>query len=530
MKFLSAFLLVGVCLLPISLAAEDQHHHSLTAEELGTVNFPVSCAEGTQAKFNKGVALLHSFEYGDARSAFREVEKADSHCAIAQWGIAMSLYHQLWDPPDDKALKEGEAALKKGESLQASTTREREYIAALAVFYGDWAKRDHEERASEYSQAMEKLYQRYPEDREAAAFYALSLIGSEPAHDTTFANRKKAVAILDKLFAEEPNHPGLAHYLIHTCDRPQLASLGLNAARRYAKIAPGSPHALHMPSHIFARLGLWQDDIDSNLASIAATRQMSAMHMRDAGHQFHAMDFLVYAYLQSGHEKEVEEQIRGLDKLRDADAEEFAYAQAKFPALMALEMRHWKDAAALKPVKEAHRSINAFVYFARAIGEAHSGKAAGARKDAREVEHIHKELVAANKKYEADDVQILRQEAWAWATHAGGKDDEAIRLLRAAADQEDAEGPEQTSIPAREMLADLLLEINRPQEALKEYQVSLAAYPNRFNGLYGAAQAAEKLGKTDDAEKYYADLVKSCQGSGSDRPELARAKQLLAQK
>jgi tetratricopeptide (TPR) repeat protein len=285
-----------------------------------------------------------------------------------------------------------------------------------------------------------------------------------------------------------------------------------------------------MPSHIFARLGLWQDDIDSNLASIASTRQMSAMHMRNAGHQFHAMDFLVYAYLQSGHEKDVERQTAELKQLKGVDDEELAYSQAKFPGLLALELRRWKDAASLKPVKEAHRYINAFVYFVRAVGEARSGKAAAARKDAREVERIHKDLVAADKKYEADDVEILRQEAWAWVMHADKKDDEAIRLLRAAADQEDAEGPEQTSIPAREMLADLLLEINRPQDALKEYQVSLAAYPNRFNGLYGAAQAAEKAGQASDAEKYYADLVKSCEGSGSDRPELAHAKQLLALK
>jgi tetratricopeptide (TPR) repeat protein len=531
MKWMAVFLAAGLCLLPATLVGDDQHHdQALSSEELGTVNFPESCAPATQATFNRGVALLHSFEYDDARKAFQEVEKADSRCAIAQWGIAMSLYHELWGQPHDKALKEGESALKRAQSSPAATPREREYIAALNVFYSDWSKREHETRAAEYSQAMEKLYQHYPEDREAAAFYALSLLGSEPAHDTTFANRKKAAAILQKLFDQEPNHPGLAHYLIHTCDRPQLATLGLNAARRYAKIAPSSPHALHMPSHIFARLGLWQDDIDSNLASIAATRQMSAMHMRDAGHQFHAMDFLVYAYLQSGHEKDVERQIAELAQLKGVDEDGLAYSQAKFPALLALELRRWPDAAALKPVKEAHRSVNAFVYFARAIGEARSGNAGAARKDAREIESIHKDLVAANKKYEADDAEILRQEASAWAMHADKKDDEAIRLLRAAADQEDAEGPEQTSIPAREMLADLLLEINRPQEAMKEYQVSLAANPNRFNGLYGAARAAEKIGKTDDAAKYYAELVTVCAGSGSDRPELTRAKQLLAQK
>jgi len=275
--------------------ADEGHHDELTQEQLGTVHFPVSCTPEAQKTFQKGVALLHSFWYEEAEKTFAEVAKQDPKCAMAHWGIAMSLWHQLWDMPDAATIKRASEELKKAQKPKAGTERERDYIAALRVFYSNSAKLDHDARARAYSAAMEKVYQRYPEDHEAAAFYALSLLASEPDNDTTFANRKKAGAILEKLFEIEPDHPGIAHYLIHTYDKPQLAQLGLPAARRYAQIAPASPHALHMPSHIFERVGDWPDDIKSNLASIAATRKTAAMHMGGEGHQFHAMDFLIYA-------------------------------------------------------------------------------------------------------------------------------------------------------------------------------------------------------------------------------------------
>ena len=272
---------------------EGHHHEELTQDQLGTVHFPVSCTPDAQKAFEKGVALLHSFWYEEAEKTFMDVEKRDPHCAMAYWGEAMSLWHQLWNQPDSPTIQRGLAELKQADSAKAKTARELDYIQALNEFYSNSKKADHEARARAYSAAMEKVYQEYPDDHEAAAFYALSLLASEPDNDTTFANRKQAGAILDKLFAAEPNHPGIAHYLIHTYDKPQLAQLGLPAARRYAQIAPAAPHALHMPSHIFARLGLWQDDISSNLASIAATRKTAAMHMGGEGHQFHAMDYLV---------------------------------------------------------------------------------------------------------------------------------------------------------------------------------------------------------------------------------------------
>ena len=287
-------------------AHDAQHHEDLTTSQLGTVHFVVSCDAKVQAPFERGVALLHSFWYDEVEKQFEQIVREDPHCAMAHWGIAMGLWHQLWNEPDEKVIAHGQEELKKAESLHAATARERDYIAALDQFYGNSKKLDHHARATAYSDAMETVYQRYPDDLEAAVFYALSLLASEPEHDTTFANRKKAASILEVLFAKVPDHPGVAHYLIHSYDKPQLAQLGLPAARRYAEIAPSAPHALHMPSHIFARLGLWQDDIKSNLASIAATRKTAAMHMGGEGHQFHAMDFLVYAYLQSGREAEAQ--------------------------------------------------------------------------------------------------------------------------------------------------------------------------------------------------------------------------------
>jgi hypothetical protein len=342
-------------------------------------------------------------------------------------------------------------------------------------------------------------------------------------------NRKKAAAILEKVFAEDPNHPGVAHYLIHSYDKPQLAQYGLKAARSYAKIAPAAPHALHMPPHIFARLGLWQEDIDSNLASIAATRKTAAMHMGDASHQFHAMDFLVYAYLQSGREAEVLKEIKELEPIKSLDEDEWAYSVAKFTSLYDLELHRWDDAAALQPIAGDHRYPNALIHFARAVGAARTGKLDAARADTQELEKIRLSLVADKKQLAADGVGWLGKKSGAWLALAEGKGDEGVKALRAVADDEDAEG-EPADIPAREMLADMLLQMNRPAEALAEYEASLKSNLGRFNGLAGAAQAAEKLGKSQEADGFYRQLLKACAGSSSDRPELKRARLTLASK
>ena len=534
-------LLLFSSLFALTAPADDDknhpHHEDLTAAQLGTVVFPVSCAPEVQKPFERGVALLHSFWYEEAEKEFIQISTDAPNCAMAHWGVAMSLWHQLWDHPEAKVIQHGLDEIHQARTTDGPTTpREKAYIAAIAAFYTDSKNLNHKARAKAYSDAMKKIYDSYPDDHEAAAFYALSLLASEPHDDTTFSNRKQAAAILEKLFTTEPDHPGVAHYLIHSYDKPQLAELGLPAARRYAQIAPASPHALHMPSHIFARVGLWQDDINSNLASIAATRKTAAMHMGGEGHQFHAMDFLIYAYLQSGREadaaKEIDE-VKSMPKMKSMYGDDFdpqTNALTKFPAMYDLELRHWSDAAALQVVPGSLRGDQSITYWARAIGAARSGNVAQAHKDLEQIDAIRKEFVAEKKTEYAEGVGEDYQEAAAWVAHAEGKDDEAITSLRALADKADKLGEEPEGIPAREQLADMLLEAKRPQQSLAEYQTDLKLNPNRFNALYGAARAAEATGKQKDAAEYYALLLKVCDGSNSTRPELSRARELLAQK
>jgi len=519
-----------------SLFADEGHHHEdLTEQQLGTVHFPVSCAAAVQKPFERGVALLHSFWYEEAEKEFTEIAKDDPKCAMAQWGIAMSQWHQLWNHPDAATTKNGKGELKKAKSLHAATERERDYIAAMKAFYG--GKGDFEKRATAYWKGMEKVYQRYPDDHEAAVFYALSILAADEGKDPTFANAKKAAAILEKLFATEPDHPGVAHYLIHAYDRPQLAQLGLPAARRYAQVAPAAPHALHMPSHIFARVGLWQDDINSNLASVAATRKTAAMHMGGEGHQFHAMDFLFYAYLQSGRDADAKaliEEVRAMpDTIHNMYGMDYNPRTATlvhFTALYPIEMHQWSEAAALTPAAVGGAEEDSIVYWARAIGAAHLGNAEQVRKDAEQIDAIHTKIVSEKKKGFAGIVDNDHKEALAWLSVAQQKYDDALAILRPVADTEDSLGEEPDGIPAREMVAEILMMAKRPEQALAEYEVDLKFNPNRFNGLYGAAQAAEAAGKQEKASQYYGELVKVCAGSNSERPELSRAKGLVAAK
>jgi len=518
-----------------AFADEGHHHEDLTDKQLGTVHFPVSCAPAVQKPFERGVALLHSFWYEEAEKEFEDIAKDDPKCAMAQWGLAMSQWHQLWNHPDAATTKKGRAQMKKAASLHAATPGERDYIAALKAFYG--TKGDYEKRATAYSKGMERVYQSNPQDHEAAVFYALSILASDEGEDPTFANDKKAAAILEKLFAIEPDHPGVAHYLIHAYDRPQLAELGLPAARRYAAIAPAAPHALHMPSHIFARVGMWDEDIQSNLASVAATRKTAAMHMGGEGHQFHAMDYLFYAYLQSGRDAQAKALIDEVKAMPDTfhnmygtDDSPRAATLADCTALYPVEMRHWQDAASLTPTGVGLAEDEFITYWARGMGAAHLGNADQVKNDAQQIDAIHTKLVAAKKKGFADLVDRAHQEVLAWALVANSKHDEALAVLRPLADKEDSLGEEPAGVPAREMVAEILVMAKRPEQALAEYETDLKFNPNRFNGLYGAAQAAEAAGKQEKAAQYYAALVKVCAGSNSDRPELSRAKGLVAAK
>jgi Tetratricopeptide repeat len=536
-----AYVLLFFSLFTLTALADDDkdhhHHEDLTAAQLGTVNFPVSCSASVQKPFERGVALLHSFWYEEAQKQFQQIAADDPHCAMAHWGVAISLWHQLWNNPDEKVIKHGLEEVHQAKTARGhATSREKAYIAAIKAFYSDSNKLKHDARAKAYSGAMKKVYETYPDDHEAAAFYALSLLASEPHDDATFANRKQAAAILEKLFVIVPDHPGVAHYLIHSYDKPQLAQLGLPAARRYAQIAPASPHALHMPSHIFARVGLWQDDINSNLASIAATRKTAAMHMGGEGHQFHAMDFLFYAYMQSGRDAEAKaliEEIRAMpnkhDDMYGKGFDPHAAALVHLSALYPIEMHDWQSAAALPASEVAGTAEESVIYWARAIGSAHLRKPDDVRKDIAAIEDLHKKLSAEKSEF-AGAVEDDRKEAQAWLAFAEGKDDDAVEALRMIADKEDSLGEEPEGIPAREMIADILLEAKRPQQALAEYQTDLKLHPNRFDGLYGAARAAEAAGKQTDATEYYALLLKVCDGSNSTRPELSRARQLVAQK
>jgi tetratricopeptide (TPR) repeat protein len=532
-----------VCALAAGHAAaqeQDHSHHHAHAEKLGTVSFATSCAPAVKAPFARAVALLHSFWYDEAEKAFGEVAKADPSCAMAHWGVAMSVYHPIWAPPTPAELERGQEAVAKARAMEASTTRERDYIAAIETFFRDADTVDHRTRAVAYEKAMEGVHARHPDDREAAIFYALALLGTAPPADKTYANQKKAGAILNRVLPAQPDHPGVAHYLIHSFDYPQLADLALPAARSYSKIAESSPHALHMPSHIFVRLGLWDDAIRSNMESAAAARAHVQKTLPGA-HSFdelHAMDYLAYAYLQQGRDAKAREMVDGIRTVQKLDNPQFAaaYALAAVPARYALERGRWAEAAALE-VGPAFLPWATFPYaeaithFARAVGAARSGDAARAREAVERLEALHKAAVDAKIGYWPAQIDIQRRAAAGWLARAEGRNDEAARLLKEAADLEAATDKHPVTpgavLPARELYADLLLELGRPAEALAEYEAAVAIAPNRSYPLAGAVRAAEAAGQRDKARSLYATLEKVTAKGDAARPELTKLKASL---
>jgi tetratricopeptide (TPR) repeat protein len=515
---------------------DDMHHHHDANEKLGKVSFPVSCAPASQASFERGVALLHSFGYEEAEAQFTEIVQKDPGCAMAHWGVAMSLFHQIWERPEDATLARGHAEIEKAQQIGAKTERERGYISALGVFYSVQEKQDFPQQAKAYSDAMAKLYQKYPDDLEAGAFYALSLLAAEPPGDKSHDSRKKAVEVLNALFEKQPDHPGLAHYIIHTCDTPDMAPMGLAAARRYAEIAPSSVHAVHMPSHIFARLGLWQEDIQANLKSVALAEKSDAMYM--GGHELHAMHFLLYAYMQTGQDDAAKgildqsKQILAKASSHGDDTgmlEYYSYAAVDFPAIYALEMQHWQEAASLEPAANVPAHDQMITYWARTIGSARMGDVEATRRNAQKFSELEDAVGKSKDAYMLEGPRIGEHEVQAWLAFAEKKNDEAIRQMRDVADTQDKVGKNEVDIPAREMLADMLLELNQPEAALAEYEKSMKIDPNRFNGLAGAAHAAELAHQPAKASSYYAQLLKNCDdGKHSDRPQLRNAKTELA--
>ena len=505
-------------------------------EKLGQVQFANSCSPAVQADFNRAVALLHSFSFAGAIKNFEAVAQADPTCGIAHWGAAVAwLGNPLAGPPDAKRLQAGAAAIAKVK--QAGTQRERDYIAAIDAFYKDHDKVDHKTRALAYEKAMEAVAARYPTDTEAAIFYALSLNVTLNPTDKTYANQLKAAGILEKIFAQQPDHPGVAHYLIHSYDFPPIAPKGLAAAKRYASIAPSAPHALHMPSHIFTRLGHWEDSIQTNLASAESARAELKAAKLEAGsyNALHAWDYVAYAALQLAREKQaanVMEEIRRIDKV---DVEHFAaaFAFAAIPARYALERRRWSEAAKLELHPQTlswqkFPQAESIVVFARGLGAARGGDVEGAKRELAKLEALRDRMTAAKNMYWADQTEIQRLAVAGWIARAENRNEEAVTLLRQAADREDATEKHPVTPgavqPAREMLAEVLLDTGQAKQALAEFEASQRTDPNRFHGLAGAARAAEAAGDRAKAKSYYEALITLAKTADTERPELAKAR------
>lgn len=536
--------LLSVILALSALGEEPGHSHH--APQLGKVSFETSCTGAANAHFERGMSWLHSFEYAEAETSFAEAAAADPSCGIAHWGVATSYYHPLWAPPTAAELEKANAALVMARTTGAKSARERDYISAIETFYRDAGTIDHKTRATAYSAALEQLHRRYPDDREAAILYALSLIAlGTMDKDPQFTKEKSASVILNRVLAEQPEHPGVAHYLIHNFDYPPLAALALPAARRYAGIAPDSPHAQHMPSHIFVRLGLWEESIRSNRAAEAAARkQAREQGLADSSSErLHAMDYLAYAYLQTGQDKAAEGVLAELNQIRRADPPIFtvAYAATAIPVRIALERRQWSEAGSLQLAENVRNLAplknfpwgEAHVHFGRAIGAARSGDLAAARRELAMLQSVEDAMQVPPGTYDwKTQVGIERQIAEGWLAFAEGRKEDALRIMRAAADIDDATEKHPVTpgsiLPAREQLGELLLEVGRPAEALAEFESSLKRAPRRLAGAYGAARSARLAGNSAKAGRYYAELAELTRNGDPSRAESREAREFAA--
>jgi tetratricopeptide (TPR) repeat protein len=506
--------------------------------KFGKVSFGLSCAEKVSENFNLATALLHSFEYSEAEKVFAKVIDEDPGCVMAYWGVAMCNFHPLWAPPSEAELRKGSRVIELARSLSGDvSTRESAYVEAIATIYDQWETFDHQTRLLKFEEASERVFRKYPDDNEAAIFYALAVRAAADPADKSFARQKKAGEILNAVLRKEPDHPGVAHYIIHNYDYPELATLALPAARKYASIAAASAHAQHMPSHIFIRLGLWDESIASNLNSIAAA-QCYAENTGIKGHwdeELHGMDYLLYAYLQKGDEVKALEQIEYLRTIDKVFPENFkdAYSFAAMPARYALERKNWEEAAdlELRPsdfpwVKFPWEKAN--VNFARLLGAVHLNQLADARKELDQLRAIHHKLVDLKQSLKANFLAIQVKTGEAWIKFMEGKETDAAQLMKAAADIEDMTEKEAVTpgevIPARELLGDLYMAMNEPAKALEAYEINLERRPNRFNGLYGAGLAAERSGNPEKALLYYKRLLDIAGDSRMKRPELKAAR------
>ena len=531
--------ILSACVLILAAGSSlaQEHQHGAAGEKLGTVHFSTSCNGAAQEEFDRAVALLHSFQFSRAIDGFNIALKSDPSCAMAYWGIALS----DWSNPFAAGLKstsqlqDGRQAAERGQAIGAKTERERAYISAVSKLYTDFEKTPQRVRLLAYRDAMGDLAAQYPQDHEASIFYALALAASEEPTDKTYASRLKAGAILEALFAQEPDHPGLAHYIIHTYDVPPLAARALPAAERYSEIAPDAPHALHMPSHTFTRVGYWQESIDSNLAAATAARREG-----QPAEELHALDYLAYAYLQTAEDEAARRLVESLPEIASrfdpkkliggaAPPSAGYFALAAIPARYALERQDWKAAAQLEVRETSFPYTEAMTYFARGLAAAHLGDIATARASCDALSKIHERLSKSNESYWAEQVEIQRRGVSAWTMLAEGRTAEALQEMKSAAEMED--GTEKSAVtpgplaPSRELLGEMLLQMNRPEQALEEFEATLKREPNRFRALYGAARAAQLKGDREASREYFRELLKVCERADKPgRKELAEAR------
>jgi hypothetical protein len=536
-KLIAAFLLT----LAASSSIAQEHQHG-SGEKLGTVRFATSCNAAAQKEFNRAVALLHSFQFSRAIEGFKAVLREDSTCGIAYWGIALSDWSNPFAPgtKDKSQLRAGREGAERGKIVGTKTERERVYLQAVGKLYSDFESTPQRTRLIAYRDAMGEVAAKYPEDHEAQIFYALAIAASEDPADKTYAGRLKAGAILEKLFEEEPTHPGLAHYIIHTYDVPALAGRALMAARRYSEIAPDAPHALHMPSHTFTRTGYWQESIDSNIAAAAAAR-----HEGQTAEELHASDYEIYAYLQTGQDQAARRIVESLPEIATrfdpkavisgAGGPAVGYfALAAIPARYALERRDWKQAVQLPLRQTPFPYTDAITWFARGLSAGRLGQATAANESTTALERIRERLSKASENYWARQVEIQEFAVRAWAALSAGKKEEALRQMKWAAELED--GTEKSAVtpgplaPARELLGEMLLELNEPAQALEQFEATLKNEPGRLRALYGAAQAAQVSGSRDTSQRYFREVLKVC--GRADKPgrcEVTEAQRAILQ-
>lgn len=513
----------------------------VSGKQFGSVDFDMTCDKKSKNDFNLAIELLHSFEYDESEKVFAKIIDETPECAMAYWGVALCNFHPLWTAPTEAELIKGSKAIEIANTITKKSKRESAYLSAIETFYKDWNKTDHRTRCINYEKAMEKLHTTNPDDKEAAIFYALALDASADPTDKTFVNQKKAGSILNALYPSDPDHPGIIHYIIHTYDYPELAELALPAARKYAAVAPSSAHALHMPSHIFTRLGLWDQCIKSNLASVASAK-CYAEQAGIKGHwdeELHGMDYLVYAYLQKGENKLAKEQLKYLETFIDVYPLTFkvAYAFAAIPSRFYLENKNWNEAATAQLYPSNFPWIKfpwqkSIIHFTRLLGAAHLENIKGAEAELTKLKQLHAILQQQKDLYKSKQVEIQIKTGEAWILFAAAQKKEALSLMKLAADMEDSTEKHPVTpgevLPARELFGDMLLQVKQYENALFAYEAVLKKSPNRFNSLYGAGSAAEKSGNTQRAIFYYKQLSTVMDITNTERPELAAIRSFLS--